>query len=646
MNKNSIIGFVLIAAIMIGYSVWLSPSKEVIQQKQHIKDSLEYVQFQQDSIRKAQIAKTKQHAEKALESRAVETVTTETVIEGKAPSSTYQAMHSKYDVFANSATGKNEKFFLENDLVKIEIDSRGGFIKQVQLKEYQTWDSLPLLLFDPNSMNFGLSFFSHDKAINTNDFYFRPSGVTKTGLMVSGADSATFSMRLYVDKAEGVIDSTKYIEYLYTLHGDNYMFDFNINLVNMRGVIPTNISSLPLVWETDLMKQERHIDRFNGATIYYKPVNDAVDYLSESGDDEEKISTKLKWVSFKQPFFSSTMIAVNNFESGDLSVIEKEHPVNPRYLKSVKAEMDLPFSFGNVSNIPFRFYFGPNKFYTLKSYGLDLERQIPIGWGFFLLAWINAYIVIPVFNFLGGLGWNYGIVILVLTLLLKLFLFPIAYKTYMSSAKMRVLKPEIDEIGAKFPDKKDAMKKQQAVMALYKKAGVNPAAGCVPMLLQMPILFAMFRFFPASIELRQQSFLWANDLSSYDSILDLPFKIPAYGDHVSLFTLLMTVSTLIYTKMNNQMMGQQQSMPGMKTMMYLMPIMFLGIFNNYASGLSYYYFLANVITFLQMYAFRVMVDENKLRAKIEANKKKTPKKKSAFAKRLEEAAKQRSQYKK
>ncbi len=635
----------MIAAIMIGYSVWLSPSKEEIQHKQHIKDSLEYVQFQQDSIRKAQIANTKQHAEKALESRVVDTVTMETVIEGKAPSSTYQAMHSKYDVFANSATGKNEKFFLENDLVKIEIDSKGGFIKQVQLKEYQTWDSLPLLLFDPNSMNFGLSFFSHDKAINTNDFYFRPSG-TSTRLKVSGNDSTTFSMRLYVDKADGVIDSTKYIEYLYTLHGDNYMFDFNINLVNMRGVIPTNINSLPLVWEADLMKQERHVDRFNGATIYYKPVNDAVDYLSESGDDEEKISTKLKWVSFKQPFFTSTIIAKNNFESGDLSVVEKEHPVNPRYLKSVKAELDLPFSFGNVSNMPFRFYFGPNKFYTLKAYGLDLERQIPIGWGFFLLAWINAYIVIPVFNFLGGLGWNYGIVILVLTLLLKLFLFPIAYKTYMSSAKMRVLKPEIDEIGTKFPDKKDAMKKQQAIMALYKKAGVNPAAGCVPMLLQMPILFAMFRFFPASIELRQQSFLWANDLSSYDSILDLPFNIPAYGDHVSLFTLLMTVSTLIYTKMNNQMMGQQQSMPGMKTMMYLMPIMFLGIFNNYASGLSYYYFLANVITFLQMYAFRVMVNEDKLRAKIEANKKKAPKKKSAFAKRLEEAAKQRSQYKK
>ncbi len=646
MNKNSVIGFVLIAAIMIGYSIWLSPSKEEIQKKQHlqhIKDSLEYVQYQQDSIRKAQVAKSKKLADKPLETRSADTAV---VKQGKAPSSTYQAMHAKYDVFANSAVGKNKKFFLENDLVKIEIDSKGGFIKQVQLKDYQTWDSLPLLLFDPNSMNFGLSFFSNDKAINTNDFYFQPTASASTSTLVSGDDSTTFSMRLYVDKGDGIVDSTKYIEYLYTLHGDNYMFDFKINLVNMRGVIPTNISSLPLVWETDLMKQERHVDRFNGATIYYKPVKDAVDYLSESGDDEEKISTKLKWVSFKQPFFSSTIIADNNFENGTLSVKEKEHPINPRYLKSVKAELDLPFGFGNVSNIPFHFYFGPNKFYTLKAYNLDLERQIPIGWGFFLLAWINEYIVIPVFNFLGGLGWNYGIVILVLTLLLKLVLFPIAYKTYMSSAKMRVLKPEIDEIGAKFPDKKDAMKKQQAIMALYKKAGVNPAAGCVPMLLQMPILFAMFRFFPASIELRQQSFLWAKDLSSYDSILDLPFKIPAYGDHVSLFTLLMTISTLIYTKMNNQMMGQQQSMPGMKTMMYLMPIMFLGIFNNYASGLSYYYFLANVITFLQMYAFRVMVNEDKLRAKIEANKKKAPKKKSGFTKRLEEAAKQRSQYKK
>jgi YidC/Oxa1 family membrane protein insertase len=288
-----------------------------------------------------------------------------------------------------------------------------------------------------------------------------------------------------------------------------------------------------------------------------------------------------------------------------------------------------------------RMYMGPNEFKKLKKYDLQLERQIPIGWSFFLLAWINEYIVINVFDWLGHFGWNYGIVILVLTILLKLILFPIAYKTYVSSAKMRVLKPEIDQITEKFKDSKDPMKKQQATMDLYKKAGVNPLAGCVPMLLQMPILFAIFRFFPSSIELRQQSFLWAHDLSSYDSILNLPFEIPFYGDHVSLFTLLMTISTLIYTKVNNDMMGTGSSqMPGMKTMMYLMPIMFLGIFNSYASGLSYYYFLANMITFLQMFLIRKTINEDKIYAKLQENKKK-PVKKSKLQSRLEDMAKQR-----
>jgi YidC/Oxa1 family membrane protein insertase len=287
------------------------------------------------------------------------------------------------------------------------------------------------------------------------------------------------------------------------------------------------------------------------------------------------------------------------------------------------------------------FYFGPNKYSTMRAYKLDLEKQIPLGWSFFLIQWINRFAVLPVFNFLGSFGWNYGITILVLTILLKILLFPITYKTYMSSARMRVLKPEVDELSEKFPKKEDAMKKQQATMALYKKAGVNPMAGCFPVLLQLPILIAMFRFFPASIELRQQSFLWAEDLSTYDSILSLPFEIPFYGDHVSLFTLLMTISTIIYTYINNQMMttGSQQ-LPGMKTMMYIMPIMFLGIFNNYASGLSYYYFLVNIITFLQMFVFRRVIDEDKIYKKIQENKKK-PVKKSSFQKRLEDAAKKR-----
>jgi len=310
----------------------------------------------------------------------------------------------------------------------------------------------------------------------------------------------------------------------------------------------------------------------------------------------------------------------------------------------MNSEISIPLTGSDIETFKMRWYFGPNKFKILKKYNLDLDRQIPLGWGFFLLGWINKYAVIPVFDFLSGFGWNYGIIILVLTILIKIVLFPIAYKTYTSSAKMRVLKPEIDEIGAKFPKKEDSLKKQQATMALYKKAGVNPMAGCIPMLLQMPILIALFRFFPASIELRQQSFLWATDLSAYDTIYSWSQHIPIlstyYGNHISLFTLLMTVSTIFYTRINNQMMGSTQQMPGMKTMMYLMPIMFLGFFNNYAAGLSYYYFLANIITFAQMYAIRAFIDEDKIRKQLLVNKTK-PIKKSKLQLKLEEVAKKR-----
>jgi len=290
------------------------------------------------------------------------------------------------------------------------------------------------------------------------------------------------------------------------------------------------------------------------------------------------------------------------------------------------------------------FYFGPNHFNTLKAHDLKLEEQIPLGWAIF--GWINRFIVIPVFNYLDARNLSYGLIILILTVMLKLVLFPIAFKTYVSQARMRVLKPDVEELNKKFPKKEDAMKKQQATMALYKKAGVNPMAGCVPMLLQFPFLIAMFRFFPSSFELRQEGFLWADDLSSYDSILDLPFTIPWYGDHVSLFTLLMAGSTIIYTRMNSQMMNTgAQQMPGMKTMLYIMPVMLLFIFNSFASGLSYYYFLANVITFGQMYAFRFMIDEEKIHKKIEENKKK-PVKKSSFQKRLEDMAKKQQQMQK
>jgi YidC/Oxa1 family membrane protein insertase len=633
MNKNSIIGFFLIAAIMIGYTLWMTPSAEELAKKQHTADSALRVQKQ----RQLETARLTEDREKQEEQAQISTATDDSFGSENINSDNYSDLKQKFDVFANSADGTETSTIIENDLARIEISNKGGHIKSVQLKDFQTSDSLPLILFNPETSNLGFTFFSNNRIINTSDFYFQASSPGDL-INVNTNDSFQFSMRLYTDKSEGVFDKDTYIEYLYTIKGNDYMIDFDVNFVNMGPIVKAN--ALGLNWNADLRLQEQNIDNFNGSTIYYKFFKEDVDYLSETKDDEEVISTKVKWVSFKQRFFNSTIIAKDGFENANMAVVTKENTNMDKYLKSMDVELGVPFNIQGNTNVALQFYFGPNDFYKLKSYDLDLEDLIPIGWGIF--GWINKFIVLPVFSWLGGYGWNYGIVILVLTLMLKFVLFPIAYKTYMSSAKMRVLKPEVDELAKKFPKKEDAMKKQQATMSLYKKAGANPASGCVPMLLQMPILIAMFRFFPASIELRQKSFLWATDLSSYDSIYTLPFDIPYYGDHVSLFTLLMTVSTLMYTYLNNQMMGSQtQQMPGMKTMMYLMPLMFLGLFNNYASGLSYYYFLANVITFSQMFAFRYLINEDKLRAKIEANKKKPQKPKSNFQKRLEEAAKQK-----
>ena len=454
-------------------------------------------------------------------------------------------------------------------------------------------------------------------------------------------------MRLYADASATAVNSGKYFEYAFTVKGDKYMIDYDLHLHGLGDVINSRDPSiLELDWLTFLRKQEKTVDRLSGTTTYFRSLDGEVDYLSESDEDEKDFHDKLQWVSQKQRFFTTTLIIDNEaFANPLLAHSTDPNPYSSRYLKTMMAKLDVPVDGFNDSRTKFRFYFGPNDYNILRSYKMDLERQIPLGWSFFLLQWINRFAVIPVFTWLGHYGWNYGIVILLLTIMLKIVLFPIAYRTYRSTAKMRVLKPEIDEISKKFPNKADSMKKQQATMALYKKAGVNPMAGCVPMLLQFPILIALFRFFPASIELRQQSFLWATDLSSYDSIATLPFEIPFYGDHVSLFTLLMTVSTIIYTWMNNQMMSSSQQMPGMKTMMYLMPVMFLGIFNNYAAGLSYYYFLANIITFGQMFVIRRTINEDKIYQKLQENKKK-PKKQSGFQKRLDDAAKKRSKPKK
>jgi YidC/Oxa1 family membrane protein insertase len=457
---------------------------------------------------------------------------------------------------------------------------------------------------------------------------------------VPGSDSLDLAFRLYTNNGDSGFNPDQYIEYVYHFTGSDYMIGYTLNIVGLEDILASNTNSLNLSWHTELYRQEKSVDRFNGTTIYYMYYNDEVKYLSETKDDQKALTTRVKWVSFKERFFCSTLIAGDYFNNADVRIFTEQNK-SDRYNRSAWAEIGIPYSRARVQSVPMRFYFGPLKYNLIRKYHLALEHQIPLGWSFFLLAWINRYAVIPVFDFLSRFGWNYGIIILILTILLKIVLLPIAFKTYTSTAKMRVLKPEIDEISKKFPKKEDAMKKQQATMALYKQAGVNPMAGCIPMLLQFPILVALFRFFPSSIELRQQPFLWAHDLSSYDSILNLPFNIPFYGNHVSLFCLLMTISTIIYTRINDKMMSPgQQQVPGMKVMMYMMPVLFLGFFNSYAAALSYYYFLANIFTFVQMFLFRRFVNEEKIHQRLQENRKKTVKK-SGFQKRLEEMARSR-----
>jgi YidC/Oxa1 family membrane protein insertase len=636
-NKNTIIGFLLIFTILIGYYFLTAPSQEEILEIKRKQDSVLALQRQRDSL--ALAAQMEREA-----ARAQEPAPEELISDDGSPSP-LNSLIDQYGVFGLSARGEDRLFFLENDLIRVGLSAHGGKVSYVELKDYQTWDGLPLVMIDSDTSQFGFSFFANNRTINTSNLYFQPHWVDgyMQGLdtiSVSGENEASFALRLYA-ASDTVFNPNQYIEYLFTLKGNNYMVGFDVRFVNLDKTIDKTRGYIDFEWSADLRKQEKHVDQFNGTTIYYKLHEADVDYLSENKDDEESLRDQIKWLSFKQHFFSASLLADNYFVDPIMKVNTTESHPSERYLRSAYFKVGIPYSGTDGENIGMSLYLGPNKYNIMRKYREDLERQIPLGWSFFLMQWINRFAVLPVFNFLGSFGWNYGIVILVLTILLKVVLFPVAYKTYLSTAKMRLLKPEVDELSEKYPKKEDAMKKQQALMTLYKKAGVNPMSGCIPLLLQMPILIALFRFFPASIELRQQAFLWANDLSTYDSVLNLPFNIPFYGDHVSLFTLLMTISTIFYTYINNQMMSTgTQQLPGMKTMMYIMPVMFLGIFNNYSSGLSYYYLLVNLITFAQMYVFRWFVDEDKLHRKIQENKLK-PVKKSGFQKRLEDMAKQR-----
>ncbi|MBN2637365.1 MAG: membrane protein insertase YidC [Prolixibacteraceae bacterium] len=636
MDKRSIIGIVLIFVVLVVFSIINKPSEEQIEAAKQRRDSIAQVEANKALLQQ-------QQAEERIiaEETANDSVDSNAELLKKA---------DQFGVFGNAAIGDEEFYTLENNLVKVTFSNKGGKISSVELKDYRTHDSLPLILFEGPETVYSLNFWSQNRQIKTEELFFNASTADRD-IIISGPEVKKGSegkIKFNSENPGGVesiafrleVSPGKYLEYVYTLSYNSYLVGFDINLQGMDQYIASNQSTLSFNWAFDVPRQEKKSkfgeDRYTNIT--YKFFEDEVDNLSQNKSEEKNLSTRMKWIGFKQLFFSSTIIANESF----LNAFVKQEKLedDPNYLAKFSADISLPYQGTNAENIGMQFYFGPNHYQTLKQYKIDLENQVYLGYP--VIRGVNKFLIIPTFNFLRKYIDNFGIIILLLTIFIKTLLFPFTYKSYMSQAKMRALKPEVDELNEKF-GKDKAMEKQQATMALYKKAGVNPMGGCLPMLLQFPILIAMFFFFPTSIELRQESFLWAHDLSTYDAIFEWSAHIPLisnfYGNHVSLFVLLMTITTIISTSLNQQA-ASSQAMPGMKTMMYLMPIMFLFILNNYSAGLSYYYLLANLITIGQTYAIRAFVDEDKIRAQLQANKKK-PVKKSNFQKRLEDMAKQR-----
>ena len=549
------------------------------------------------------------------------------------------AKYNNAQMFSACLTGTNQTVTLKNDSIKIEISTKGGMITRATLNGYKAYhsqedyknnNSVPVELVSPGNNNYSFILNNRDQSFDTKDFYFVPENQqgdsTVTMTLANLPNGAKWSIR-------------------YTLEKGTYMVKTEILQSNMDRIMHNNITSMNFHWNQKMQRQEagkQFEDRYSA--LYWKLQGDNdVDNLSESSNDDKNVSDKVKWISAKSQFFSSVIIA-NDCFSGDTKfnsrAFKDKEADYQKYLKEIDVYTGFNYSYSNPAPASFYFYFGPNRYSLLSSYDkfssnedLHLTRLVSLGWKLF--RWINSAIVMPVFNWLRKFGWPMGIVILVLTILLKLVLWPLTYKSYMSQAKMKILQPDIQAINEKYPDQADAMKKQQKTMELYKQAGANPMGGCLPMLLQMPFLIAMFWFFPSSIDLRGQSFLWAPDLSAPDAIISLPFSIPFLGDHLSIFCLLMTITNIAYTYVNMQSQSSSQ-MPGMKWMMYLMPIMFLVFFNTYASGLSYYYFISLLITIIQTFLTRMMVKEDKVRAVMAENAKK-PKKKSGFMARLEEA---------
>jgi YidC/Oxa1 family membrane protein insertase len=537
-----------------------------------------------------------------------------------------------YGVFAPVVEGKDELVTLENSRLELKFARRGGCLHSARLKEFVTFDGQPLVLFDGQAeTSFSLALISAaNRVVNTGDLYFTP---------LRSSDGRSLVMRLPVGE-DG------YMDFNYTLSADDYMLHFTIQSKGLNGILSPNINSLDISWQQKarhLEQGRKYENQYTG--LYYKYAADDVESLNAGKNDEKQVSNRLKWIGYKNKFFSTALIADDSFFATRLQSKQLDDPSD--YLKEFTTTTSVTFNPAGNDSVSFRYFIGPNRYSLLRAYDkgipsdrrLELDNLVPLGYKLFRP--VNKYFIIPIFDFLGTYFSNYGLIIFLLTLVVNIILFPLSYKSFMSSAKTRVLRPQVEEITARYPKQEQAMERQKATMELYSRAGASPMSGCLPMLLKLPVMLALYQLFPTSFELRQESFLWAKDLSTFDPIITWDFNIPfissMMGNHLSLFCLLMVIVNVVYTKFTMEMQNTgQQQMPGMKMMMYLMPLMMLFFLNQSSAGLSYYFLVSMLITILMTLSFRYFVDEKKLLQKLEANKKK-PRKKSAFMKRLEEA---------
>lgn len=595
MDRNSVIGFILLGVLLVGYIIF--------NQKQQVKSLRE--KARQDSIANLNKPKT----------------LTDTTGTAATPDSAQLA--GEYGVFANAATGAEQNTILENELVKITFTNKGGQPETVQLKDFKTSEGDPLILLKGSFNRLSLQLPVNNHTLNTADLFFAASPVQK-----QADGSQTLAYRLAVTPSE-------YLEMIYTLKPGNYTVDYTIHGVGLENVLPASQKTLSLQWNWEQHKQELDMEneRLNNQ-VHYKLTDGKHDYFTLQRTSHEKLDGQQQWVSVKQQFFNTSFIARKTAFAG--VEVNTKVPQSGNIVGQTFTTLEIPYSRTHDFSFPVEIYYGPNHYKTLKSFDIGLENIIPLGSGIFaFVKYVNKWIIIPVFNFLSGFIGNYGIIIILLTVFIRLIIAPFTYQSYVSQAKMKVLKPELDELRKKHGDDQQAFGMEQ--MKLFKSAGVNPLGGCLPALLQLPILVAMYSFFPSSIELRQESFLWAKDLSTYDSILNLPFTVPFYGNHISLFTLLMTATSLILAFYNRGM--ADQSNPVMKYMPYIFPVMLLGIFNRTAAALTFYYFLSNVISIaLQWVLQTFVINHDKIHAQIQENKKK-PVSKSKWQERLEDMQK-------